>query len=245
MRIALHVEAELGVRTGRVLLAEAEVEVGLFDDDATNLRVQQVDAITDWDVLLVDELTITSRVIVEQAMEAGLPVVLGEERPAFDDSPSPMVVGAKTGARLAMALAESQRDLDVMEAQLAWTESGTPLGDGVAVTFPDPVGALWADTADVPDGSMPARGLVAPTKGDFRAVVARVTCATDSGVEQRILGVADDAKFMDAVAMGAAGLTAAKGGYKPGIGGPGDTDGIFLRQLEESGLHIARFTPAS
>ena len=246
MRIAVHASGELAVRTGRVLLAEPDVQVGLFDEDSKARRIHRVDALGDWDVLVVDEISIGSRVQIERAFGVGIPVVLAEDSATFDTTDVTLVTGALDGARLAMALADSALGGGeaLMEAQLAWTVPGHPLGDGVAVTFPDPVGPLWADEGHVPKTAYPARGVTAPINRPWRGIAARLTMGTDDGVTQRVFGISDDRDFLNAAALGAAALAAAEGAYPLGLNGPGDPDGVFLRNAERAGLHVASFTAA-
>ena len=245
MRIAVHVSGELGVRTSRVLLAEPGVHVGLFDEDSKAKRVHRVDGLADWDVLVVDEISIGSRVQIERALALDLPVVLTGEAPTFDVQTPTLISGVLEGARLAMALAHSGLGGtdELMEAQLAWTVQGHPLRAGVGVTFPDPVGPQWGEPATVPDASYPTRGLVAPVSGKWRALTTLLTIGTDDGVTQRVYGLADDQGFLNGAALASAALAAGEGAYPTGINGPGDPDGVFLRNAQRAGLHIAAFTP--
>jgi len=242
VRIAIHVSGELGVRSSRVLLAESGVHVGLFDEDSTAKSVQRVEQLADWDVLVVDEISVGARVHMDRAIDLGLAVVLARETSVVDDSAT-LVVGVLDGARLAMALAASRiGGSELMEAELAWTVEGHPLRSGVGVTFPDPVGALWADTAGVPAADSPTKGFAAPFAGKWRAITARLTMGTDDGLSQEIYGISDDRGFLDGAVLAAAAMAAAEGAYPVGVSGPGDPEGVFLRNAERAGLHIAAFT---
>ena len=175
-----------------------------------------------------------------------IPVVLATEESTMDEPLLTIVTGVLEGARLATALVESELGgtAEVIDAQLAWTVPGHPLEDGVAVTFPDPIGPLWADRGALPKTDYPASGLAAPIDGGWRGVTARLTTGTDEGVHQQIYGLADDRNFLNGIVLAAAALTAAEGAYSAGLNGPGDPDGVFLRRAQRSGLDIASFTPA-
>lgn len=245
-RIAVYATGDLAVRLSRVILAETGTEIGLFDEDSARGRVHRVEQLAEWDVLVVDEVSIGSRVHIERALALEKPVVLAEDDASFDTAAATVVSGARDGARLAEALARSGLGgtEELLDAQLAWTVPGHPLRIGVGVTFPDPVGALWADSERIPELPFPATGMAAPINAPWRAVTARLTMAAEGGITQRVFGIADDRNFLDAVTIAAAALTAADGAYPKGTSGPGDPDGQFLRTAEASGLHIAAFTAA-
>lgn len=224
-----------------MLLAEDGVRVGLFGDESKTPRVERVRDVTDWDVLVVPALSPDARPIAEEAMAAAIPVVLGEEVRDLDPPPGPLILGVLEGWRLAAALATLATDHEVLEIDLAWTEEGRPLDEGVAVSFPDPIGALWAEPSE-PDEA--AGGLVAPTSGRWRGALATVTFASDRGVDRTMYGIADDRRFLDGLVLAAAGLAAAEGAYPAGVSGPADPGGRFLDIARVAGLEIASFTPA-
>ena len=105
-----------------------------------------------------------------------------------------------------------------MDVSIAWTEPGTPLRRGEAVPFPDPVGARWARRTTVADREV----LVAPIVGEWAAAIARVTSATGSGVVTRIVGVADMAPHLEAIALASGAIAAARGNYPLGATVPED-----------------------
>ena len=231
------------MRASRVLLAERGVHVGLFDDEAPTPRVERVESIEDWHALLVDEISFASRIWIDRALEQNVAVVIGTTAEGLDPGESSVIHQVLDGPGLAAALASFDPEAVVpTAARLAWTETGHPLAEGVAVTFPDPVGPLWAERAGVVDAPFPTTALVAPTNGRWRAATAQVTGA--SGVVSTY-GVADDRSFFDGVVMAAAALAAADGAYPSGINGPGDTGGVFWRLAREAGLEVASFTPAA
>lgn len=99
---------------------------------------------------------------------------------------------------------------------IAYTVAGSSLGSGTAVTFPPPVGALWAER----------RGdrLVAPHAGPLAAVAVSAT-----GLRGAVrLGVVDHADFMAAIAMAAPLLAIIRGESE-------------LEATEAAGLEIAEF----
>lgn len=245
-RVALHVGGELAVRATRVLLAESGVEVGLFDDESKSGRLHQVEALNEWDVLVVEEMSATARPHVDAAFELAIPVVLATETPPLSGPSVTMVVGVLEGARLAAALADMGlvTNNELIDARLAWTVPGPPLTDGVAVTFPDPIGPLWAHREPHPTTEFASGGLAAPTDGQWRGITARLATGSGDGVHQQTYGVVDDRQFLDGVVLAAAALAAAQGAYPPGHNGPGDSAGIFLRIAQESGMDIASFAPS-
>ena len=248
MRIALHADGEFAVRTSKVILAKPSTEVGIFEEEAKPARLHVVESLEDWDVLVVEATTIASRVQIERAYGAGIPVVLAtEDLPLTEHVPRTSIVGVLSGPRLAIALARhATRDGgDLIDAAFAWTIPGHPLSDGVATTFPDPVGPLWADRAAIPETAYAATGVAAPTKTSWRGVTARVTVGTGDGIRERVVGLVDDASFLNAVCLAAAGMTAAEGAYATGVHGPGDEAGVFIANAQRAGLDIASFEPAA
>ena len=246
-RVALHVDGGLGRRVMRVLLAEPDVQVGLFHADPGLDRTVPVTAVAGWDALAVSTISEASRSVVDEASSLGIPVVVGDQLPAgYPVGGNTFVGGVLTGSGLAAALATSMIEPGVtpVESRLAWTVPGHPLGAGIPVTFPDPVGPLWAGRVESPLPWRSATCLAAPDDTPWRGVEVRLKVRDDQGDHDRIRGIADDGAFLDGVCMAAAALAAARGAYPDGAGGPGDPDGLFMSLARGAGLEIAAFVPA-
>ena len=243
-RIALHVDGDLGRRVMRVLLAEPDVEVGLFHGDPVLDRTVSVTTVAGWDALAVGAISEASRSVVGEASSLGIPVVVGDELPTgYPAKGSTFVGGVLTGSGLAAALAMSMIEPGVrpVESRLAWTVPGHPLGAGIPVTFPDPVGPLWAGRVESPFPWPSATCLAAPDDTPWRGVEVRLKVRDDQGDHERIRGIADDGAFLDAICMAAAALAAARGAYPDGADG---SDGLFMSLAGGAGLEVAAFVPA-
>ena len=229
-----------------MIQADPGAEVGLLDTgpDADG----PPGSVAGWDVLAVEAVTGAAHPLIEEACALGLPVVVAAELPArLPTSPDATIVGgAGSGAGLAAALALSMlpRSAEPLKARLAWTVAGRPLRAGRAVTFPEPVGALWAGWGENPLPWPDVACCPAPTDTAWRAVRVDLKFRDAEGGGSLAHGVSDEGIFLDAVCFGAAILAAARGAYPPGITGPGDPDGVFVRLAQDSGMQVARFVAA-
>jgi len=230
----------------RVLQAVHGVEVGRLPTGPDS--VGPPGSVEGWDVLGVDAVTGASRPVIAEACALGLPVVVASDLPArLATGPDATIVGgAAGGAGLAAALAMSMlpRSAEPLRVRLAWTVAGRPLRAGRAVTFPEPVGSLWAGWGENP---FPWPGVAccpAPTDSAWKAVRVDLEFRDAEGRGSLVHGVSDEARFLDAVCFGAAILAAARGAYPSGAGGPGDPDGVFVRLAQDAGMQVARFDGA-
>lgn len=229
-----------------MLQADPRIEIGRIqtDPDADG----PPGSVAGWDVLAVDAVTGTSRPLVEEAVALGIPVVVAADlRPGFAAVPEATIVGgAGSGAGLAAALAMSMlpRSAEPLGTRLAWTVSGRPLRAGRAVTFPEPVGSLWAGWGENPLPWSDVASCPAPTDSAWKAVRVDLEFRDTEGSRSLVHGVADEGRFLDAVCFGAAILAAAWGAYPPGVSGPGDPDGVFVRLAQDAGMQVARFAAA-
>ncbi len=115
------------MRASRALLAEPGVLIGLFDEEPTTQRVERVNRVDDWDVLVVDEVSFATRNRIDEAIEAGVAVAIGAEVHGLDAPESPVVAGLLEGPGLAAALARLLPEGSVETGiRLAWTEEGHP-----------------------------------------------------------------------------------------------------------------------
>ena len=245
-RIALRLDDPLARRVRRCLLAERGVEAGLLVDDPGDGSIPTVAALEGWDALAVDRISDESRRAVDQALEQGIPVVSGDNLPAWKyPSGGTLVAGVLTGAGLAAALAVSAAPdgPPPAETRLAWTVPGDPLAVGIPVAFPEPVGPLWAGRAEHPLPWPSVTGLAAPHCSQWRGATARLKIRGGGADRGLVRGVVDDADFLDAVCMASAALAAARGAYPEGLNSTGDPNGLFMRLARRAGLEEATFAP--
>jgi hypothetical protein len=248
VRIALHQTTEVGLRAARIVLAERELEeLALLDRDprsTPDLRVTRTDDLEGYDVLVTDSLDEVDE-LVDRALDAGVSLCLWNEFEAgeldgeFIARMASLIVGANLASGIAPCLAahEVTRSGHVMDASIAWTEPGAPLRRGEGVPFPDPVGARWAKRRTI--GSRQV--LIAPVLGEWAGAVARVTSASDSGVVTRVVGVADLAPHLEALALAAGAITAARGAYPIGVTMPEEAAEAYLTAALAAGLDVASY----
>jgi hypothetical protein len=250
MRIAIDHDSEVGVRAGRILLGEGGLEAlgvvgkrpGKGDD-----RLVRVDDLADFDVVVTDAAEDLSP-LIEAALEARIGCVLwadaeevaAEYSDQFLTSLQTLLVGANLGSGIAPSLAshERARSTEVLDVTLAWTEPGKPLRRGTAMPFPDPVGPRWAsERAHHGD----ERTFVAPVSGEWAGAMARVTGSSGDGVHTRLVGVADLAVHLEALALAAGALAVAQGAYAPGAQRPAAASEAFLARALAAGLAVAAY----
>lgn len=245
-RVALHTDGDRGNRVIRVLQTDPGVEIGRLRTGPDSEGPPG--SVAGWDVLAVDALTAACLPLVEEACDLGLPVVVAADLPArFAVAPDATIVGgAASGAGLAAALALSMlpRSAEPVKARLAWTVAGRPLRAGRAVTFPEPVGSLWAGWGENPLPWPDVACCPAPTDSAWKAVRVDLEFRDAEGGGSVVHGVSDEARFLDAACFGSAILAAARGAYPRGAGGPGDPDGVFVRLAQDAGMQVARFVAA-
>jgi hypothetical protein len=240
MKIALDATSEVGLRAGRLLLGEADLEtLGVLGGPVTtgDRRVRRIDEPAGFDVFVSDDPQLER---IGEAIGQQIPVVawvdaddLGELNPRIT-----MLTGANLGTGIARSLLARETTLHQHGAALlAWTEPGSPLRSGEPVTFPDPVGARW--------GRIRRRvgtvtEVVVPVDDEWAGAVVRLT---DAGVT-RILGIADQATHLEALALTAGAVAVAGGAYGAGRRRPEDAPGEYLLAALRAGLDVASFTAA-
>lgn len=259
MRIAIRAEDGPGARAARILLAERDLaRLGMFGRTLTNPddpRAVSIDSLVGYDVLVADEVD-EPLAVARTALEAGVSCVLWSDLwevrdeasdidEEFSEAGLTLVVGAALGAGLASALAshEIARTDEPLELTIGWTVPGRPLRRGEALPFPDPIGSRWGrpvEDSDAPD-VVPTRRFIAPLHGEWAGAVARVTGVVDDGIAQRVVGVTDHAAHLEAIAIAAGAITAASGGYAPGLRWASEPDEYLERALD-AGLAVATFT---
>lgn len=249
MRIALDPHGEVGTRTGRILLAEHDLEVlGLLgrlpqDDDP---RLERADDLAGYDVLVSDD-TEDPQAAVRMALNAGIGCVLyadgegidEEYGQQFTDLGTTLLLGANVAAGIAPALAshETARGGEILGVTIGWTEPGSPLRRGEPLPFPDPVGARWAHERS---NESAYKAFVAPVGGQWAGAIARVTAATDGGVLTRVVGVADHAAHLEALALASGAISFHA--FTPGPHRPAFAAESYLAAALRAGLDVATYS---
>jgi hypothetical protein len=249
IRVALDATDEVGIRTGRILLAERDLEwLGLVGRTprSEDPRMRRADELSAYDLIVSDD-TADPEVAVRTALHAGIGCVLFsdgeglEERyhEAFVAVGRTLLLGANLAAGIAPSLAahETARGGEIMEVTIGWTEPGAPLRRGEPLPFPDPVGARWARSRPTEPGY---QAFVAPVPGNWAGAVARVTSVTSAGVVTRVVGVADLAAHLEAIAL-AAGVMSLDV-FAPGAHRPAFAAEVYLAAALQAGLDVATYS---
>ncbi|MDP8959654.1 MAG: hypothetical protein M3N51_10790 [Actinomycetota bacterium] len=258
MKVAFHSEGTVGARAARLLLGERHLEaLGFLSASISpepDRRVSRVEGLEGWALLASDTCSEGHR-RVQEALDASVPLVLWTDDPRslasarhhaedFEKLGLTLLVGSNLRSGIGPALAAhlaGQAD-EVLEGTLAWTEPGRPLRRGEAVPFPEPVGPLWARPGHLPAPSDHQRLLAAPLEGPWAGAMARVSGVVEEGMVVRTLGVADDERHLQGVALAAGVLTLADGAYPPGLRWPAEASRAFLDRGLSLGLEVAAFT---
>lgn len=248
MRLALHQSGEVATRAGRVLLAERSLTtLGLIDKHPTELddRLEKVEVLATYDALLTDDPSPHPQ--IEAALTAGISCVVWDDANgvaaeyggAFADAELRLLTGCNLGSGIAPSLTahEVAGSGTILDVTTAWTEPGTPRRRGEAIPFPDPVGSRWAEPRAT---EYTDRAYVARTTGEWAAAMARVTGATEAGVVTRIVGVADLAIHLEAIALATGAMVI--GEYPVGANRPADLAESYLSRALHAGLDVAAHT---
>jgi hypothetical protein len=249
MRIALAPSGQIGLRAGRVLLADGRVSaVGALGTDvhSRDPRVEPIDSPEGWDLLVSDAPADDARLAA--AIAAGVPIISSLSDPqAFPDA-AHFVLGASIERGLPASLAVLAMDqLDVVTGvTTAITTSGKPLARGTAVSFPGSIGPLWAEVSASP-ASWPKdwRFLNAPYDGALAGVSVSVEGDVDGSSRVISQAIVDDPRFLGAIALAAAALMLI-GESRPE--GGNEVQRFAERYIEActvAGMGVASFNPAS
>lgn len=234
MRVAIDGTDEVAARTARVLFAERSVShIGFMQSELARLgsRTTGAEALNTYDVIVSTGHTQATELIA-QASVRGVPLVLWHDEPHLHRGSStvPVVASANVGSTLAPSLAHhpSAAVTGSDTITIAWTEPGKPHRRGEAVTFPDPVGSVWAKER--------AKGhLVARTSEDWSGAVVMVR---GPGGE-RTVGVSDHGAHLEALTLAAVSLLTAGGIYDSVIGDASVRSRDVLTKAMEMELDIA------
>lgn len=249
MRIAIHQTGEVATRAGRILLAEPSLTaLGLLERYPTepDSKLEHVEVLATYDALASDDSP-SPEAQIEAALSAGISCVVWADAggavdaygDAFAAAGSRLLVGCNLGSGIAPSLTahEIARTETVLDVTTAWTEPGTPRRRGEPVPFPEPVGPRWAEPrhSDFAD-----RAYVAKIGGEWAAAMARVTGATERGVVTRIVGVADLAVHLEALALATGAMVLPL--YPAGAHRAADQAEIYLAKALDAGLDVAAHT---
>lgn len=239
MKIALHPTTEVGVRAGKLLLGEADLErIGVLNAPVTDRdpRVDRIEGVQGFDLLVTDDADLD---VARHAMAAGVPVVtwVDADDLNLEDAAVPVMTGANLANGIARALVTRELGGRSLPAVMAWTEPGSSLRSGEPITFPDPVGARWG-TVRSRSGSV--KEVSVPVNEEWAGAVVHVT---DNGTT-RILGIADLATHLEALALAAGAMIMASGSHEPGRVLSSDVADEYLLAALRAGLDIASFTKA-
>ena len=249
MRVAIELAGnEVGLRAARILLGERDLTgLGILGKKpkGSDHRVHPVTDLAEYDVVVTDAPDAIE--LVEAALDAEVSCVVwddgaelqAEYGDAFAAAKTTLMTGANVAAGLAPSLAAHEIALGgvVMDTSIAWTEPGTPVRRGEAISFPEPVGPRWATPRPAVHGHT---AYAAPIEGDWAAALARVTSAGTEGVITRVVGVADLAAHLEALALAAAVIAVDL--YAPGAHRPADASAIYLAKALDAGLGVATYT---
>jgi hypothetical protein len=248
VRIALNAIGEVGVRTGRILTAERDlVALGLYGDTTSigqDRRTIAISSLGGFDLLVTDDVeegSALARIAADDGVSCALPGdVTPEVAARFEESGTSVLITHCSIEGLAETLAahEAARADDVAETVIAWTEEGKPLRSGEPVGFPDPVGARWGKRRR---SAGTTTRIAVPVDSDWAGATATVVGRIGRGRETRIVGVADQARHLEALAL-AAGAVAAVRTDLTGVIAPKDVAEDFLSIALAMGLGVAAYT---
>ncbi|HSR45549.1 MAG TPA: hypothetical protein VLT15_10040 [Acidimicrobiia bacterium] len=251
MRIALAASGSLGLRSGRVLLADARIgSLGVLGRQfqSQDSRVVSIDSLDGWDLVVSDASP--GEAPFEEALRTGIPLIsphTAEELAEVAGS-APMLAAASPRSGLPAALViEAMGRLDaVTAASVAITVPARRIPHRFAVSFPTPVGGLWSERTDAPV-SIPnvPHFFEAPYDGPLFGITvsAEGTIAGESATVVR--GIVDDPEFLAAIALAGAALMLIDGALPDGTTEVQDEAACYLEACAGAGMGVASFNPGS
>ena len=221
--------------------------LGLIDKHPTedDDRLEHVEVLATYDALVTDDPEPQEQ--IEAALTAGISCVVWDDADeaaaqyadAFQQSGLVLLTGCNLGSGIAPSLTahEVAGAATVLDVTTAWTEPGAARRRGEPIPFPEPVGSRWAEPRAT---RFTDRAYVARAPGDWAAAMARVTSATDAGVVTRIVGVADLAVHLEALALATGAMVVSE--YQPGANQPAELAETYLSRALNAGLDVAAHT---
>lgn len=250
MKVAVHPTGEVERRVIRILQAEPAVsEVVAWGVEKADARIPVTDTLDGFDVAVTDEPEPSELATACLGASASLVTSAGwVEGPAqaFTVAGLSLVVGAnlETGLAASLALQEAALMDEPLEVRLAWTAPGRPRRRGEPVPFPDPVGSRWAREVDLrgwATHSIPASAFEAPIEGAWAGAMAQVSGVLDGGVQRTIVGTADHAAYLAAIALAAPVVPVGHNLYPPGMQWASAVPTAYLDRALAAGLDVASF----
>lgn len=241
MRVALNSLGEAGTRAGLILLAERSlIALGIYGGGTltADRRTTRISSLSGFDVLVTDDPEPSA--IAAIAIEDGLSCVTAaavdpEVAARYGDSGRTLLTGADLrGLATTLAAHEQLTAQAPVHSTVAWTVPGQALRRGVAVGFPDPVGARW--------GRQVPSGVEVPISGSWAGASVIVIARRNGKTVQRLVGVADQREHLEAIALAAGTIVVATGGTAPGAYQPADVAVAFLEAALGVGLGVAAHT---
>ena len=250
MRVALAPAETIGLRAGRVLLADRRVQaIGAYGTDvqSRDQRVTTIKSPQGWDLLVSDAPFDDPRIL--SALRHGIPIVTPYTLSEISSSvgSSSVVAAASAQAGIPASLAELLllRFDSIRSISAAITIESKRLRRGQPAAFPQPVGALWSER--VPSPVSTPQGLSffhSPYDGSLAAVSVRAEGEAAGSSHSVMTGVVDDPVFMGAIALAAAALMLV--GSDP-VDRPFEVQqraADYIEACEEAGLGVATFSAA-
>lgn len=239
MRIALHPTSEVGIKAGRLLLGEQTLDtLGILDRpvDSREPRVRRITSLEGFDVAVTDDPYLG---IAGDAIASGVPLVVWVDADALDTgkATAPVMTGANLSTGIARALVAREAESQPTATLVAWTEPGKSLRTGEPITFPDPVGARWGK---IRRRAGTTTEVVVPVPDDWAGVVVHATFDSTT----RILGIADAADHLEALALAAGAVVMAGHSHPAGRLLPEAVANDYVLAALRAGLDIASFTKA-
>ncbi len=241
MRIALNSLGETGTRAGLILLAERSLTaLGIYGGGTltADRRTTRISSLSGFDVLVTDDPEPSA--IAAIAIEDGLSCVTAAAvDPAVADrfgaAGRILLTGADLRGLAATLAAHEQLTSEApLHSTVAWTVPGKALRRGVAVGFPDPVGARW--------GRKVTDGVEVPIGGSWAGASVIVTARRNGKTVQRLVGVADQREHLEAIALAAGTIVVGGGNLPPRALQPVDAAVAFLEAALGVGLGVAAHT---
>ena len=254
MRIALNAVGDIGTRAGKILLAESSLAaLGMYGPQegqrAADRKVMVIRELAGFDVLATDDADLASGLAGIAADDglscvtttAGVDAELGER---FIAAGTTLLVGANLADGLAAALTahEGAQPDQVTSTTAAWTVPGRPVRRGTVIPFPEPIGPRWGRRVGKRRARSGLRRVAVPISGDWAGATVIVEGFEGGQPVTRIIGIADQADHLEAIALAAGVLAVAEGAYAPGLQRPADNASAYLAAALRVGLGIAAFT---
>jgi hypothetical protein len=247
MRIALNAVTDVGTRTGRILSAEPQLAaLGLYGDQAgiaQDRRTLRISNLEGFDVLVTDDDSTASALAglaVEDGLSCAIPgAIYSAVAEQFSNAERVVVTNCSlAGLAETLAVHEAALTEQPLDTVIAWTEFGKPLRRGTPVAFPDPVGARWGRRI----GTVGETTKIAvPVDGPWAGATATVVGTVGGATTTRIVGVADDADHLRALALAAGAVVAAQTDLTGAIE-PRDVAEDYLTVAMRMGLGVAAYT---